>query len=155
MAYPLTMGDDARAGGFRDAASARAEQLLGGLARDLLDSPSLGSAVGRALEARSKAAQAQEAAMGLLNLPTAGDIERLGRRVRAIGDRLGGIEDTLARVEATLRRHSDQLAGRLDAVERELAAARRELADLESSRIEQPIAVSRDQEVLLRATHVG
>jgi hypothetical protein len=149
------MGDDARAGGFRELAGARAEQLLGRVARDLLDSPSLGTAIGRALGARSKAAQAQEAAMGLLNVPTAGDIERLTRRVRSIGDRLGGIEDALARVEGMLRRHSDQLAGRLDGVEKELAAARRELADLESSRLEGPIAVSRDQEVLLRATQVG
>jgi hypothetical protein len=155
MAYPPWMGDDGPAGGFRELASARVEQLLGRLARDLLDSPSLGSTIGRALEARSKAAQAQETAMGLLNVPTAGDIERLTRRVRAVGDRLGGIEDTLARVEGTLRRHSDQLAGRLDAVERELAAARREIADIESLRLEEPIAVSRDQEVLLRAAQVG
>jgi hypothetical protein len=146
------MGDDARAGGLRELASARAEQLLGRVARDLLDSPSLGTAIGRALEARSKAAQAQEAAMGLLNVPTAGDIERLTRRVRSIGDRLGGIEDALARLEGALRRHSDQLVGRLDAVERELAGARRAIADLESSRLEQPTVVSRDQEVLLRAT---
>ncbi|HEX2702164.1 MAG TPA: hypothetical protein VHM72_01885 [Solirubrobacteraceae bacterium] len=148
------MGDEAPTG-FREFASSRAEQLLGRFARDLLDSPNLGTAIGRAMEARSKAVQAQEAAMGLLNVPTAGDIERLARRVRSIGDRLGGIEDALARIEGTLRRQADQLTGRLDAVEKELAAARRELADIDSSRLEEPIAVSRDQEVLLRATQVS
>jgi septal ring factor EnvC (AmiA/AmiB activator) len=144
------MGDDARTG-FSDIVGSRAEQLLGRFARDVLDNPALGNALGRALEARSKAAQMQDAAMGLLNVPTAADIERLTRRVRSIGDRLGGIEDALTRVEGSLRRHSDQLAARLEAVEKELTAARRALADLESTRTEEPVAVSRNQEVLLAA----
>ncbi len=153
MSYPLLMGDDARAGGFSDFVSSRAEQLLGRLARDVLENPTLGTLLGRAFEARAMAAQAQEAAMGLLNVPTAGELAHLMRRVRSIGERLGGIEDALSRLEGALRRHSDQLSGRLDAVEKELAAARRELADLQSTRSEEPVTVSRDQEVLLRAAH--
>jgi CRP-like cAMP-binding protein len=151
MAYPLWMGDDVPAGGFGGFVGSRAEQLLGRFARDVLDNPTLGSALGRLFEARTKAVQAQEAAMGVLNVPSAGDIDRLTRRVRSLGERLGGIEDSLARVEGSIRRHSDQLAARLDAVEKELAAARRALADLDSARTEEPVTVSRNQEALLAA----
>jgi hypothetical protein len=132
----------------RSFVASRAEELLGRLARGVLDNPTLGGAIGRALDARSRAAQAQEAAMGLLNVPTAGDIERLTRRVRAIGERLGGIEDALARLEGAQRRGADQLAQRLDGLEKELAAARRALADIELARPDDPPLVSRDQQPL-------
>jgi hypothetical protein len=142
------MDDDVRAGGLSGFVSSVTEQVAGRIARDVLDNPTLGAMLGRALEARSKAVQAQEAALGVLNVPSAGDIERLTRRVRSMGERLGGIEDALIRIEAAVRRHADQLAGRLDTVEKELLAARRQLADLESSRAEEPTVVSRNQEVL-------
>src|SRR3712207_8273334 len=47
----------------------------------------------RAFSAREKAVQAQEAAMGALNLPSAADIDRLTRRLRTVSTRLEGIED--------------------------------------------------------------
>ena len=70
----------------------------------LLESPFVSSALSRAFEAREKAAQAQEVAMGALNLPSAGDLERLTRRVRSVSQRLEGVEDALDRPAAKRRR---------------------------------------------------
>jgi hypothetical protein len=146
----MSDADEAGAGGDFNA---RAEQLLGRLARELLASARIGNAVGRAMGARARATQAQEAAIGLMGVPSAGDVERLTRRVRSLSDRLGGIEDSLTRIEGSLRRHSDQLAQRLDAIERDLTAATRQIADLEAAgQQREPVPVSRNQEVLLRAT---
>jgi predicted nucleic acid-binding Zn-ribbon protein len=123
------------------------EQVLAKLARELLESPLIG--------ARARAAQAQEAAIGILGVPSAGDIDKLTRRVRSLSDRLTGIEDSLARIDGGLRRQSDQLAQRLEAIEKELAAATRRIADFESARFAgEPVSVSRNQEVLLR-TSIG
>lgn len=124
------------------------ERLLGAAARGLLRSPLLGDALGRALAARSKAAQAQEAAIGLLGVPSAGDVERLARRVRSLSERLGGVEDSLARIESALRRHGDQAESRTANLERQLAALTRAVEDLEAARSEEPLSVSRDQETL-------
>ncbi|HUB75682.1 MAG TPA: hypothetical protein VL977_01435, partial [Solirubrobacteraceae bacterium] len=127
------------------------ESVFGRIGRDVLDSPRLGGALGRLLGVRARATQAQEMAMGLLNVPTSGDIERLTRRVRSLSDRLGAIEDSLARIDGTLRRHNTQLSQRLAAIEKELAATGHALASLESTRASgEPIAVSRDQEALIR-----
>lgn len=144
-----------RPGELRELVTERGEQLLGRLTRDVLESPVLGTALGRLLGARARATQAQEAAIGLLGVPSAGEIERLTRRVRSLSDRLGAIEDTLSRIEGAVRRQGDQVGQRLDLLERELAAVTRTLADLEAARPEEPVAVSRDQERLLRATNVG
>jgi hypothetical protein len=131
------------------------EQVLAKLARELLESPRIGSAFGRLIGARARAAQAQEAAIGILGVPSAGDIDKLTRRVRSLSDRLTGIEDSLARIDGGLRRQSDQLAQRLEAIEKELAAATRRIADFESARFAgEPVSVSRNQEVLLR-TSIG
>jgi predicted nucleic acid-binding Zn-ribbon protein len=124
------------------------ERLLGAAARGLLSSPLLGDALGRALAARSKAAQAQEAAIGLLGVPSAGDVERLNRRVRSLSERLAGVEDSLARIESTLRRQADQAESRTANIERQLAALTRAVEDLEAARSEEPLSVSRDQETL-------
>jgi hypothetical protein len=149
MPYALRMSEDQPARGVRELIGERGEQLLGRLARDLLDSPMLGAALGRVLDARSRATQAQEAAIGMLGVPSAGDVERLTRRVRSLSDRVGGIEDSLARIEGAMRRHADQLAQRLDSIERELTSVRRALGDLEAAQLDPPLAVSRDQERLL------
>ena len=37
--------------------------------------------------------------MGALNLPSAGDLERLTRRVRSVSQRLEGVEDALDRID--------------------------------------------------------
>ena len=79
--------------------SRQGEEALGRLAEELAGSSMVSGAITRALEAREKAVQAQEAAMGMLNLPSAADIERLTRRLRSVSQRLEGIEDALDRLE--------------------------------------------------------
>src|SRR6185436_11568182 len=76
-----------------DGLRARSEQAIGELAQALLDSNVLENAVAAAFGAREKALEAQQAAMGALNLPSAGDVERLERRVRSLSQRLEEIED--------------------------------------------------------------
>jgi chromosome segregation ATPase len=126
----------------------RAERLIGLAARGLLDSPLLGEALGRALAARSKATQAQEAAIGILGVPSAADLERLARRVRSLSDRLGGIEDGLARIESAMRRQADQADARLQRLERQLAGLGHAIEDLQAAQPDAPAAVSRYQESL-------
>ncbi len=78
------------------------EDALGKLAQDLLENPLISSAITRAFEAREKAVQAQEVALGALNLPSAADVERLTRRVRSVSQRLEGIEDAVDRLDERL-----------------------------------------------------
>src|SRR5215211_5889787 len=82
-----------------DRLSRQGEEALGRIAEDLIANPVVSGAVTRALEAREKAVQAQEAAMGALNIPSAADVERLTRRLRSVSQRLEGIEDALDRLE--------------------------------------------------------
>jgi hypothetical protein len=128
--------------------SERAERLIGTAARGLLQSPVLGDALGRALAARSKASQAQEAAIGLLGVPSAGDVERLTRRVRSLSDRLASVEDSLARIESAMRRQTDQIDARMQRIERQIIGVARALEALETARPDEPPSVSRDQETL-------
>ncbi|MCA1690552.1 MAG: hypothetical protein LC720_09060, partial [Actinobacteria bacterium] len=81
--------------GVRDRFAVRGEEALGKLAQDLLENPLVNGALTRALGVRDRAAQAQEVAMGALNIPSASDIERLTRRLRSVSQRLEGIEDGL------------------------------------------------------------
>lgn len=81
---------------------ARSEQAIGELAQALLDSHMLENAVSAAFGAREKAVEAHHAAMAALNLPSAGDLERLERRLRSLSQRLEEVEDELDR----LRRNS-------------------------------------------------
>ena len=112
--------------GNSDAASLRerlvclTEDRLGRAFSDVLENPLLTSAIGRALDAREKAAQAQELAMGALNLPSAADIERLTRRLRSVSQRLEAIEDVVDRIDQTLHGHA--LNQRLAAIEEQLRA---------------------------------
>ncbi|WP_354701243.1 hypothetical protein DSM112329_01552 [Paraconexibacter sp. AEG42_29] len=92
------------------------EDALGKLAQELFDSPLVTGALSRAFEAREKAVQAQEVAMGALNIPSAADLERLTRRVRSLSQRLEGIEDGVDRVDERL----GELRGSTD-VEQRLA----------------------------------
>src|SRR5581483_4678954 len=78
------------------------EDRLGKALSDLLESPLLTGAVGRAFDAREKASQAQEVALGALNIPSAADIERLTRRLRSVSHRLEGIEDGVDRLDRAL-----------------------------------------------------
>ncbi len=81
---------------------ARSEQAIGELAQALLDSHVLENAVAAAFGAREKAADAQHAAMAALNLPSAGDVERLERRLRSVSQRLDEVEDEMDRVSREL-----------------------------------------------------
>jgi len=101
---------------------------LGRVAQELLESSLVHAALGRAFEARDKAVQAQEAAMGALNLPSAADLERLTRRVRSLSQRLEGIEDGVDRLDERLAALPGRgLDGRLDAIETSLDKLAREL----------------------------
>jgi septal ring factor EnvC (AmiA/AmiB activator) len=88
--------------GIRERISRQGEEALGRIAEELAGNPLVVGALSRALEAREKATQAQEAAMGALGIPSAADIERLTRRLRSVSQRLEGIEDTMERLEDRL-----------------------------------------------------
>lgn len=58
--------------------------------------------------------------MGALNLPSAADIERLTRRLRAVSHRLEGIEDGVDRLDRALT--PSGVEARLSAIEDQLRA---------------------------------
>src|SRR4029453_18382271 len=117
---------------LRSRLSRSGEDALGRLAQDLLENPLVSGAIARAFEAREKASQAQEVAMGALNPPSAADIERLTRRVRSVSQRLEGIEDGVDRLDERLAAlaQSAGLEERLDAIEEQLRAIAAVLATL-------------------------
>jgi septal ring factor EnvC (AmiA/AmiB activator) len=82
----------------QDGLRARSEQAIGEFAQALLDSNVLENAVAAAFGARERALEAQHAAMSALNLPSAGDLERLERRVRSLSQRLEEVEDQIDRI---------------------------------------------------------
>ena len=103
------------------ASAAPTEDRLGRALSDLLENPLLTGAIGRAFDAREKAAQAQEVAMGALNIPSAADIERLTRRLRSVSHRLEGIEDGVHRLDRALS--PGGVEARLSAIEDQLGDA--------------------------------
>ena len=115
---------------FVDRLSRQGEEALGRIAEELISNPVVNAAIARAFEAREKAIQAQEAAMGALNLPSAADIERVTRRIRSVSQRLEGIEDAIdrldERVAGAASGSGDQRLARieasLDEMARDLAA---------------------------------
>jgi chromosome segregation ATPase len=114
---------------FVEKLSRQGEEALGRIAEELIANPVVNGAITRAFEAREKAVQAQEAAMGALNLPSAADIERVTRRLRSLSQRLEGIEDAIDRLEERLAAVSSQepitgLEERLDEIARDVAALR-------------------------------
>src|SRR5260370_30654297 len=116
------MSQEDRSEGIRDRLTTRGEDALGKLAQDLLENPLINGALARAFDAREKAAQAQEVAMGALNIPSAGDIERLTRRLRSVSQRMEGIEDGMDRIERALSElgSRDTADHRLIAIEEQL-----------------------------------
>lgn len=95
--------------GLRARLSGGAEDRLGRALSDLLENPLLTGAIGAAFDAREKAVQAQEVAMGALNIPSAADIERLTRRLRSVSLRLEGIEEGVDRLESQIQRLNERL----------------------------------------------
>src|SRR3712207_4722974 len=96
------MADPTSAEGLRDRLARQSEDALGKLAQELLENPLVNSAISRAFDARERAVQAQEAAMGALNIPSAADVERLTRRLRSVSQRMEGIEEAVDRLDQRL-----------------------------------------------------
>ena len=142
---------------LRDRLTRQGEDALGKLAQELLENPLVSGAIARAFEARERATQAQEAAMGALNLPSAADIERLTRRLRSVSQRLEGIEDAVDRLDRRLEDLGRTAGGgsdeRLAGIERQLAKVVAELSHLSSHLEAGPRAVPREQE-RLQVEHV-
>jgi chromosome segregation ATPase len=123
------VSDSEHDAGFVEKLSRQGEEALGKIAEELIANPVVNGAITRAFDAREKAVQAQEAAMGALNLPSAADIERVTRRLRSLSQRLEGIEDAIDRLEARLASVGDRASNaaveqRLDEIARDLAALR-------------------------------
>ena len=129
------MADDSSDDGLRRRLARTGEDALGKLAQDLLENPVVNGALTRAFEAREKAAQAQEVAMGALNLPSAADLERLTRRVRSVSQRLEGIEDGVDRLDQRVAavNVTAGLDERLAAIERALEAIAADVQKLSAS----------------------
>ncbi len=109
---------------LRERLGASTEDRLGKALGELLENPLLTGAIGRAFDAREKAAQAQEVALGALNLPSAADIERLTRRLRSVSHRLESIEDGVVRLDRALTPSAGRsgIDMRLEAIEAQLAS---------------------------------
>jgi hypothetical protein len=114
--------------GLRRKVTRQGEETIGKLAQELLENPVVSGALSAAFETRERAVRAQEAAMGALNLPSASDMERLTRRVRAVSQRLEGVEDGLDRIEQQIER-----LGGLAAVDKRLEAIEGALARIEAA----------------------
>ena len=119
------MSDD---DGLRNRATRSGQEAIGKVTQGMLDNPVVSKALSTAFETRERATRAQELAMSALNLPSAGDLERLTRRLRSVSQRLEAIEDALDRVEQRI----DTL-GSSSALDRRLAAIEELLARLEAS----------------------
>lgn len=126
--------------GLRGRVTKQGEEALGKVAQGMLDNPVVNRALSATFEARERATRAQELAMSALNLPSAGDLERLTRRLRSVSQRLETIEDGLDRLEQRI----EQL-GSASAIEKRLGAIEELLARLEAGFAEQaatPAAVA-------------
>ena len=144
------MSYDDDAAGLRERLTKQGEDTLGRLAEDLMANPLVAGAIQRAFDAREKAASAQEAALGALNIPSAADIERLTRRVRSVSQRLEGIEDGLDRLDERLARTPPAVSidARLEAIETQLGALAKELAAMHAALPSPAKSVSPRQERL-------
>jgi hypothetical protein len=116
---------------LRERLAGAGEDRLGKALSDLLENPLLTGAVGRAFDAREKAVQAQEVAMGALNIPSAADIERLTRRLRSVSHRLEGIEDGVHRLDRALS--PGGVEARLSAIEDQLGSLTKKLGQASAS----------------------
>jgi hypothetical protein len=106
--------------GLKERLADGTEDRLGKALTDLLENPVLTGVVGAAFDARERAVQAQEVAMGAFNIPSAADIERLTRRLRSVSQRLEGIEDGVYRLDRALSGRG--VDARLSAIEDQLGA---------------------------------
>lgn len=86
-----------------DGIRAKGEEALGELAQALLENPMFSQAMGRALGAGEKAMQAQKSALGAFDVASAGDLDRLTRRIRSLSDRVEELEETVDRLQRAQR----------------------------------------------------
>jgi CRP-like cAMP-binding protein len=145
--------DSAAQAGLRDRLARSGEDALGKIAQELLENPLVNSAIAKAFEARERAVQAQETAMGALNIPSAADIERLTRRLRSVSQRMEGIEEAVDRLDQRLTGIANSLsAGPLDdklgALENRIASLTLELSNLATALDTRPAPLPREQERL-------
>ena len=135
------MADPQQDESFVERLSRQGEEALGRVAEELIANPVVNGAIARAFEAREKALQAQEAALGALNLPSAADIERVTRRLRSLSQRLEGIEDAIDRLEERAAAAAGAVQGpdRLAAVEARLEEIARDVA-----RVREAVSPSED-----------
>ena len=141
--------------GLKDRITRSGEDALGKLAQDLLENPLVNGAISRAFEARERATQAQEAAMGALNIPSAADVERLTRRLRSVSQRLEGIEDGVDRLHGQMVTMSAPdanplagLEGRLGSIEAQLTKLSADIAAMSRAVDASPAPQPREQERL-------
>lgn len=144
------MSQDSSTESLRNRLTRQGEDALGKLTQDLLENPLVTGAITRAFDAGQKAAQAQEVALGALNIPSAADIERLTRRVRSVSQRLEGIEDGVDRLDESMRAlaASQSLGDRLEQIEAQLSALALELAGVRDVLPARPEPIARGQERL-------
>jgi hypothetical protein len=142
--------DDSAPSGLRDKIARQGEDALGKLAQELLENPLVNSAIAKAFGARERAVQAQETALGALNIPSAADMERLTRRLRSVSQRMEGIEEAVDRLDQRLAAmtKSAGLDERLDAIESQLSKLGLEISNLASSLDASPAPLPREQERL-------
>jgi hypothetical protein len=115
---PDEYADGDEVGGDGESLRARSEQAIGEIAQALIDSPTLHNALQAAFGAREKALEGQQAALRALNLPSAGDVERLERRLRSFSQRLEDVEEQL-----------DDLSRELGGLRRKIAATAAKAAE--------------------------
>ena len=146
--------ESAQSAGLRDRIARQGEDALGKLAQELLENPLVNSAIAKAFEARERAVQAQETAMGALNIPSAADIERLTRRLRSVSQRMEGIEEAVDRLDqrlaglANAQAANTGLDDQLNALEGRLSTLTIEISNLASALDATPAPLPREQERL-------
>ncbi len=111
------------------------EEAIGKVTQGMLENSVVNRALTAAFETRERATRAQELAMSALNLPSAGDLERLTRRLRSVSQRLESIEDGLDRLDERIEKlgSGSALDKRLVAIEESLARLEAGLAERASS----------------------
>lgn len=114
--------------GLRGRVTRQGEETIGKVAQELLENPVVSRALAAAFETRERVTRGQELAMSALNLPSAGDLERLTRRLRNVSQRLEAIEDGLDRIEQRM-----ESVGSAAVLDERLTAIEETLARLEAS----------------------
>jgi hypothetical protein len=141
------LSDEPDQAGLRRRIAGQAEDAIGRFADDLLENPVVDSAISRAASAREKLAQAQQSAMDALNLPSASELEKLGRRLRMISQRLEEVEDAVDKISVRIEALTDEarapgakLSDQLDRVEARLEQLGRDVGTLRRDVVREGVA---------------